>query len=93
MLGAVAGRGHSLLRATVTCNFVFFASHSPFPPMSLYLNLSVFPCACQRKLCPENNSWKSQNHKNELVSEAQELQAKARVPHDKRVVTKQTVPH
>lgn len=45
-------------------------------------------CMSEKTVCPKNNSCKSQNRKNELISEAYELQAKARVLHDKRLVTK-----
>lgn len=42
----------------------------------------------EETVCPEINSCKSQNRKNELISEAYELQAKAWVLHGERLVTK-----
>lgn len=88
---AVAGRGHSLPMVIVTVTLlVCFLSQSPFPSMSLHLNLIVSPCACQTKLWVlEITAVKlrilKRSSKKLQLSETHDSQVKAQVLHDKRL--------
>lgn len=67
LLVAVAGRGHSLLRVTVTVIFlVCFPSHSPFCCVLTPQPDCTPMCMSDKTVRPRNNSYKMQNFKNEL---------------------------